>query len=259
MATTVTSIPRPRELHGLLSWLMTTDHKRIGILYTVTGVGYFLVAGVFALLMRAQLAQPNGTVLSNQTYDEVFTMHGTTMIFLVVMPIAVGLGNYMVPLMIGARDMAFPKLNALSYWMFLFGLALPVQQLPLRRTARQGLVQLRPAHGISVLQLAGHDLLGAGDHHARRGLHARLDQFHRHGIRAAGARHDLFPHPALRLDDGGQFLPGGLCLPIADRRRHAAALRPLAWARISSCRARAAAPCSGSICSGSLGIPKSIS
>lgn len=120
MATTVTSIPHPREMHGLLSWLMTTDHKRIGILYTVTGIAYFLVAGVFALLMRLQLAQPNNTVLSNQTYDEVFTMHGTTMIFLVVMPIAVGLGNFLVPLMIGARDMAFPKLNALSYWMFLF-------------------------------------------------------------------------------------------------------------------------------------------
>jgi cytochrome c oxidase subunit I len=120
MATTVTSIPRPRELRGLLSWLMTTDHKRIGILYTVTGVSYFLVAGVLALLMRVQLAQPNNTFLSNKAYDEVFTMHGTTMIFLVVMPIAVGLGNFLVPLMIGARDMAFPKLNALSYWMFLF-------------------------------------------------------------------------------------------------------------------------------------------
>jgi cytochrome c oxidase subunit I len=120
MATTVTSIPRPRELHGLLSWLMTTDHKRIGILYTVTGVSYFLIAGVFALLMRTQLAQPNSTFLTNNEYDQVFTMHGTTMIFLVVMPIAVGLGNFLVPLMIGARDMAFPKLNALSYWMFLF-------------------------------------------------------------------------------------------------------------------------------------------
>ena len=135
MATTVTTSPGARELHGLLSWLMTTDHKRVGILYTVTGVGYFLIAGVFALLMRVQLAQPNGTVLSNQTYDEVFTMHGTTMIFLVVMPIAVGFGNYMVPLMIGARDMAFPKLNALSYWMFLFACALSVQQFSLWRTA----------------------------------------------------------------------------------------------------------------------------
>ena len=120
MTTTITSVDRPRAINGVLSWLMTTDHKRIGILYTVTGMCYFLIAGVFALFMRTQLAVPNNNILDNKTYDVVFTMHGTTMIFLVVMPIAVGLGNFMVPLMIGARDMAFPKLNALSYWLFLF-------------------------------------------------------------------------------------------------------------------------------------------
>ncbi|MGA9532648.1 MAG: cytochrome c oxidase subunit I [Anaerolineales bacterium] len=103
------------------SWIMTVDHKRIGILYMVTAFAYFVTAGVFALFMRLQLAQPNGTVLSNGTYNEIFTMHGTTMIFLVVMPFWAGLGNYLVPLMIGARDMAFPKLNALSYWLFLAG------------------------------------------------------------------------------------------------------------------------------------------
>jgi cytochrome c oxidase subunit I len=103
------------------SWIMTVDHKRIGILYMVTAFAYFLTAGIFALFMRLQLAQPNGTVLTNATYNEIFTMHGTTMIFLVVMPFWAGLGNYLVPLMIGARDMAFPKLNALSYWLFLAG------------------------------------------------------------------------------------------------------------------------------------------
>jgi cytochrome c oxidase subunit I len=103
------------------NWLMTVDHKKIGILYMVTAIIYFLIGGVFALLMRLQLAQPNAQVLTNATYNEIFTMHGTTMIFLVVMPFWAGLGNYLVPLMIGARDMAFPKLNALSYWMFLSG------------------------------------------------------------------------------------------------------------------------------------------
>jgi cytochrome c oxidase subunit 1 len=103
------------------SWIMTVDHKRIGVLYMATAFAYFIVGGAFALLIRLQLAQPNGTVLSNADYDQVFTMHGTTMIFLVVMPFWAGLGNYLVPLMIGARDMAFPKLNALSYWLFLAG------------------------------------------------------------------------------------------------------------------------------------------
>jgi cytochrome c oxidase subunit 1 len=110
-----------RETRGWASWITTVDHKRIGIMYLVTAFGFFIVAGVFALLMRLQLAQPNGRVLSNNAYNQLFTMHGTTMIFLVIMPLAVGLGNYLVPLMIGARDMAFPKLNALSYWLFLFG------------------------------------------------------------------------------------------------------------------------------------------
>ncbi|MEO8355155.1 MAG: cytochrome c oxidase subunit I [Chloroflexota bacterium] len=106
---------------GLISWLLTVDHKRIGILYLLSASLFFLVGGLEALLIRIQLARPENTFLSPDTYNQVFTMHGTTMIFLVVMPLAAGFGNYMVPLMIGARDMAFPKLNALSFWTFLFG------------------------------------------------------------------------------------------------------------------------------------------
>ncbi len=111
----------PRQYTGILSWLTTVDHKRIGLLYIGTAFVYFLVAGIFALLMRIQLAQPNAKFLAGAAYDEIFTMHGTTMIFLVVMPLGIGMGNYLMPLMIGARDMVFPKLNALSYWVFLFG------------------------------------------------------------------------------------------------------------------------------------------
>jgi cytochrome c oxidase subunit I len=116
-------LPHPQTFSQtrLGSWIMTVDHKRIGVLYIVTAFIYFLVAGLFALLMRNQLAQPNGTVLSNDAYNQLFTMHGTSMIFLVVMPLSAGLANFVVPLMIGARDMAFPKLNALGYWLFLFG------------------------------------------------------------------------------------------------------------------------------------------
>ena len=106
---------------GLLSWIMTVDHKRIGLLYLFSAFTFFIVGGVEALLMRTQLALPENKFLSPDIYNQVFTMHGTTMIFLVVMPLAAGFGNYLVPLMIGARDMAFPKLNALSYWTYLFG------------------------------------------------------------------------------------------------------------------------------------------
>jgi cytochrome c oxidase subunit I+III len=103
------------------SWVATVDHKRIGILYLLTALFFFAIGGVEALLIRIQLAQPNLHFLSPDTYDQIFTMHGTTMIFLVVMPTLVGFANYLVPLMIGARDMAFPRLNALSYWLFPFG------------------------------------------------------------------------------------------------------------------------------------------
>ena len=103
------------------SWLTTVDHKRIGIMYIVTSLGFFVAGGIIALLMRSQLAQPNEHIFTRDTYDQMFTMHGTTMIFLVVVPIFAGLGNFLVPLMIGARDMAFPRVNALSYWFYLLG------------------------------------------------------------------------------------------------------------------------------------------
>jgi cytochrome c oxidase subunit 1/cytochrome c oxidase subunit I+III len=106
---------------GLLRWITTVDHKDIGILYLLTSAAFFIFAGVEALLIRIQLAVPRNTFLGPGSYDAIFTMHGTTMIFLVVMPILLGFANYIVPLQIGARDMAFPKLNAFSYWSFLFG------------------------------------------------------------------------------------------------------------------------------------------
>jgi cytochrome c oxidase subunit I len=114
--------PIPSWQHGrLVSWLVTVDHKRIGILYIVTSGVFFLAGGVMALLLRTQLSQAGNDFLTKDSYNEVMTMHGTTMVFLVVVPILAGFGNFLVPLMIGARDMAFPRLNALSYWLFLFG------------------------------------------------------------------------------------------------------------------------------------------
>jgi cytochrome c oxidase subunit I len=103
------------------SWVTTVDHKRIGLLYIGTSLVFFAAGGILALLMRAQLAQANEHFVTRNTYNELFTIHGTTMIFLFIVPFWAGLANYLVPLMIGARDMAFPRLNALSYWLFLFG------------------------------------------------------------------------------------------------------------------------------------------
>ena len=112
------ALPIPSKLHG---WLVTVDHKRLGIMYIATALLFFAVAGVEAALMRMQLAFPNGKVLGPEVFNRLFTVHGTTMVFLVGMPFFAGLANYLVPLMIGARDMAFPRLNAFGYWMFLFG------------------------------------------------------------------------------------------------------------------------------------------
>jgi cytochrome c oxidase subunit 1 len=109
--------PEPSFRAKVMEWLTTTDHKKIGILYIVTAFFFFIVAGIMALFIRSELAQPGLQIVSDQTYNELFTMHGTIMIFLFVMPVFSGFANYLMPLMIGAPDVAFPRINALSYWI----------------------------------------------------------------------------------------------------------------------------------------------
>ncbi|HZS14782.1 MAG TPA: cytochrome c oxidase subunit I [Candidatus Dormibacteraeota bacterium] len=106
---------------GILGWLTTVDHKKIGIMYLYTTFFFFIIGGIMALLVRIQLAEPQNKFLTEAQYNQIFTMHGTTMIFLWVIPVLAGFGNYVVPLMIGARDMAFPRINALSYWLIPLG------------------------------------------------------------------------------------------------------------------------------------------
>src|SRR6201993_5639143 len=118
---TTREVPTPRRTHRWIDWVLTTDHKKIGIMYLVTTFVFFFLGGIEALLMRVQLAEPNNTLLSGERFNQLLTLHGTTMVFLFVVPVMAGFGNYFVPLMIGARDMAFPRLNALSYWLLLFG------------------------------------------------------------------------------------------------------------------------------------------
>ena len=121
MATNIGILRRPLAPTGIWSWLTTIDHKRIGILYGVTASFFFLLGGIEALLMRAQLAQADSTIVGAETFNALFTMHGTTMVFMVIMPAGAAAFNYVIPLMIGARDVAFPRLNAFSYWLYLFG------------------------------------------------------------------------------------------------------------------------------------------
>jgi cytochrome c oxidase subunit I len=122
MTTTDLARPAPQAAgSGLVGWIITVDHKRVGLLYVVTALGFFGVGGGLALVMRTELARPELQLMSANTYNQLFTMHGTLMVYLFSVPIFTGLGNYLVPLQIGAADVAFPRLNAMSYWLFLFG------------------------------------------------------------------------------------------------------------------------------------------
>jgi cytochrome c oxidase subunit I len=125
VAPPITARDAAREATGLLTrlhdWVVTVDHKRLGIMYVVSGLVFFLIAGLEAGVIRWQLAVAENTVVSPQVFNRLFTVHGTTMVFLVGIPIVFGFANYLVPLMIGARDLAFPRLNAFGFWVFLFG------------------------------------------------------------------------------------------------------------------------------------------
>jgi len=113
-------IPRPQTYQrpAVLDWLMTVDHKKLGILYLYTSIFFFGVGGVLALLVRTQLAVADNTFVNHDQYNQIFTMHASAMLFLFIIPIWAGFGNYLVPLQIGALDMAFPRINAMSYWLF---------------------------------------------------------------------------------------------------------------------------------------------
>jgi len=151
--------PAPRHNVGILGWLTTTDHKVIGLSYMVTGILFFLTGGVLALVIRTQLAQPDLNLVSPETYNEFFTMHGSIMIYLFIVPFAVGLANYIVPLQIGAPDVAFPRLNALAYWLYLFGgLVMVSGFLTASGAASFGWFAYAPLSGATYAPGAGPDL-----------------------------------------------------------------------------------------------------
>ena len=210
-----------------------------------------------ALLMRAQLAQANHDFITQNAYNQLFTMHGTTMVFLFVVPILAGFGNYLVPLMIGAKDMAFPRLNALSYWLFLARRARHALELLRRRRRRQlGLDGLLAALDRRVQP---RDRPGPLDPRppSDLALLARgRDQLHRHDPQHAHAGDDLDAHPALRLVDRGLRGPARARAAGHLRRSDDAPPRPpggTSFFRPDGAR------CSTSTCSGSSGTPRSTS
>jgi cytochrome c oxidase subunit 1 len=145
--------------HGLLSWLATTDHKRIGVLYMCSTLLLFLLAGSLALAMRAQLAHAQLHLIGAHAYNQLFTLHGTAMIFLFVAPFGFGLGNYLIPLQIGAPDMAFPRLNAYSFWLFLFGaLVILGGAVTTTGAAASGWTAYAPLSTLNIGSGAGQDL-----------------------------------------------------------------------------------------------------
>ena len=165
MATQVGTLPRTdvgRWDAGVLNWVATVDHKKIGLLYITTAFVYFLLGGILALYMRSELYQTGYQILNAGQYNTVLTMHGTTMVFLFVLPILAGLGNYFVPLQIGALDMAFPRLNALAYWIFLFGSLFLYASWLVGGPAQNGWTSYPPLSGASYSQGTGMDfwLLG---------------------------------------------------------------------------------------------------
>jgi cytochrome c oxidase subunit 1 len=150
---------------AVTSWLTTVDHKRIGVLYIVTSYLFFFAGGVMAILMRLQLAQADQHLIEKNAYNELFTIHGTTMIFLFAVPLFAGFANYLVPLMIGARDMAFPRLNALSYWLFLLGgLIVLASFLVEGGAANSGWTAYAPLSGDNYSPTLGQDMWILGIH-----------------------------------------------------------------------------------------------
>ena len=203
----------PKATTGFWSWFTTVDHKKIGILYGGTALIFFVIGGIEALLIRLQLAQPNGTLLTAAQYNQLFTMHGTTMVFLVGMPLAVGVrATTSIPLQIGARDVAFPRLNMFGYWVVLARRPLHLLELLPRRRAERRLVRLHAAaraRRSSLGALPGHgpDFWTVGLDHARHRLDDVGDQLHRHDPQHARAGHDAHAHAGVHVDDARGRVP----------------------------------------------------
>ena len=200
---TTSPYPARRAAKGsvLLKMLRTTDPKDIAILYLVTSFAFFMVGGAMALLIRGELAVPGQQFLSNEQYNQLFTMHGTIMLLLYATPILFGFANYIVPLQIGAPDVAFPRLNAFSYWLFLFGALIVMSGfLTPGGAADFGWFAYTPLSDAVRSPGAGGDLWIMGLAVGRSGHDPRWRQLHHHDRLHARARHDDVPDADLHLE-----------------------------------------------------------
>ena len=210
MATTALRPAASTYKSGLYEWITTTDHKKIGILYVINSFVFFFLAGLLALGFRLELAQPGLQLVTDEMYNELFSMHGTAMIFLFIIPILAGFGNYVVPLQIGAPDMAFPRINALSFWMLPLAGILLFSGFLTGGSAAGRVDELQPA-GPGPPAVLGR--LGAGpvDRRARPHRHELdpgLDQLPRDDLQDARAGHDPVPDADHGLDRARHVGPG---------------------------------------------------
>ena len=213
----------PRSLIG---WLTTTDHKAIGVAYAVTALVFLAIGGALAGIIRAELAQPGEQFSTRRLYNQVFTIHGSVMVFLFAVPFGFALANYLVPLQIGAPDMAFPRLNALSYWLYLFGGVIMLAGYLTDGVPPPSAGRLPAA--VRPGRLAGHRCRPVDrrrDPHRHVG-HADRDQHHHHHHDDAGARHDHVPHADPVLEHVRDQLHGPGGVPGAVRRPGDAGGRP---------------------------------
>ena len=212
-------VRQPPKGSAFARLIRTTDAKQIGLLYLVTSFGFFMVGGFMAMLMRAELARPGLQFLSPEQYNQLFTMHGTIMLLLFATPIVFAFANYIVPLQIGAPDVAFPRLNALAYWLYLFGGSLVAGRL--RHPGRRGrlrLVRLPAAGEPAELARARRRHVDHGPGALRPGHDPRRGQHHYHDRDAARARHDDVPDADLHLEHPGDLADGADGLPVPGRR-----------------------------------------
>ena len=250
---------RPRETSGLVSWMTTVDHKKIGIMYGAAAMFFLLIGGVAALAIRIQLATPNSTFLSADAYNRIFTMHGTVMVFLVVMPIGAAFANYMMPIQVGARDVAFPRINAFSFWVFFFGGIMLNTSWFLGGGANGGWFNYAPNNGLAYSPSTGIDfwnigllIVGFGSLTGAINLITTVIN-----LRAPGMSLDEDAH--LRLDDPRHPVPAAVRHPGSDRGPASADVRSHLRCELLQRRARRRSRCCGSTFSGSSVIPRSTS
>ena len=243
--------------HGLLSWLLTGDHKRIAMLYLISITFFFFIGGAFAGLIRLELLTPQPDLVASDTYNKLFTMHGVIMIFLFLVPsVPATLGNFLIPIMIGARDLAFPKINLLSWYLYVAGGTLMLTAHGAGRRRHRLDLHHAALHPLSQHPRHHH---GDGGLHRRLQLHLYRAELYRDHPPHALPGNDLVPHAAVRVVALRGLHPDGA--GHAGAGHHAGPGRAGAHssASASSIPPRAAIRCSSSISSGSTRIPPSTS